>query len=237
VAAAFSSRTCSPLLELWLCTSKVCKSSILKSSRKIKRFLDLCTVFPQVAPRIHKPRLWHGRHGRSVEANRPNSALGTKRLCIRARKAVATAVYFNPAAQRTSTVPRHREVKKSHGNTHLHTAWRCPTRFAEKTHRATGRKRKSFLLTLILTMVKIMVICETFPSRSSKPSALGSSNRSTRPANPCALRRHGIPVAEVIPTGPDRKRKFVGDMVGTAEIVGDIVSPIINLDEIEAYRD
>jgi len=26
-------------------------------------------------------------------------------------------------------------------------------------------------------------------------------------------------------------------MVGTAEIVGDIVSPIIDLDEIEAYRD
>jgi hypothetical protein len=29
----------------------------------------------------------------------------------------------------------------------------------------------------------------------------------------------------------------VGDMVGTIEILGDIVSPIIDLDEIEAYRD
>ncbi len=44
-------------------------------------------------------------------------------------------------------------------------------------------------------------------------------------------------MAEVVPAGPERKRKFVGDMVGTAEIVGDIVSPIIDLDEIEAYRD
>jgi len=26
-------------------------------------------------------------------------------------------------------------------------------------------------------------------------------------------------------------------MIGTAEIVGDIVSPIIDLEEIEAYRD
>jgi antitoxin (DNA-binding transcriptional repressor) of toxin-antitoxin stability system len=51
------------------------------------------------------------------------------------------------------------------------------------------------------------------------------------------ITRHGIPVAEVIPAGPDRKRKFVGDMVGTGTIVGDIVSPVIDLDEIEAYHD
>jgi hypothetical protein len=33
------------------------------------------------------------------------------------------------------------------------------------------------------------------------------------------------------------KHKFLGDMVGTAEIVGDIVSPILDLDEIEVYRE
>jgi hypothetical protein len=44
-------------------------------------------------------------------------------------------------------------------------------------------------------------------------------------------------VAEVVPAGPDRKRKFLGDMVGTAEIIGDIVSPIIDLEDIEVYRD
>jgi prevent-host-death family protein len=54
---------------------------------------------------------------------------------------------------------------------------------------------------------------------------------------PLRITRHGRPVAEVVPAGPDRKRKFVGDMVGTAEIVGDIVSPIIDLEDIEAYRD
>ena len=51
------------------------------------------------------------------------------------------------------------------------------------------------------------------------------------------ITRHGVPVAEVIPAGPDRKRKFLGDMIGTAEIVGDIVSPVIDLEDIEAYRD
>jgi hypothetical protein len=35
----------------------------------------------------------------------------------------------------------------------------------------------------------------------------------------------------------DKKRRFLGDMIGTAEIVGDIVSPIIDLDEFEVYRD
>jgi hypothetical protein len=33
------------------------------------------------------------------------------------------------------------------------------------------------------------------------------------------------------------KREFLGDLVGTGEIVGDIVSPIIDLEEIEAYRE
>jgi antitoxin (DNA-binding transcriptional repressor) of toxin-antitoxin stability system len=50
------------------------------------------------------------------------------------------------------------------------------------------------------------------------------------------ITRHGRPVAEVIPAGPDRKRNFVGDMIGTAKIVGDIVSPVIDLDEFEVYR-
>jgi hypothetical protein len=44
-------------------------------------------------------------------------------------------------------------------------------------------------------------------------------------------------VAEVIPSGPDRKRKFLGDMLGSVEILGDIVSPVIDLEDIEAYRD
>ncbi|MGH9498010.1 MAG: type II toxin-antitoxin system Phd/YefM family antitoxin [Terriglobales bacterium] len=54
---------------------------------------------------------------------------------------------------------------------------------------------------------------------------------------PLRITRHGCPMAELIPADPDTKRKFLGTMVGTAKIVGDIVSPIIDLDEIEAYRD
>jgi prevent-host-death family protein len=54
-----------------------------------------------------------------------------------------------------------------------------------------------------------------------------------RTRQPLRITRRGRPVAEVIPAGPDRTRKFLGDMIGTAEIVGDIVSPAIEVEEIE----
>lgn len=53
---------------------------------------------------------------------------------------------------------------------------------------------------------------------------------------PLRITRHGRPVAELVPVGPERKGKFIGAMVGTGEIVGDIVSPIINLKNFEACR-
>ena len=70
-----------------------------------------------------------------------------------------------------------------------------------------------------------------------KAKCLGLIEQVHKTRQPLRITRHGRPVAEVIPAGPDRKRKFVGDMVGTGKIVGDIVSPVIDLDEIEAYRD
>jgi prevent-host-death family protein len=75
------------------------------------------------------------------------------------------------------------------------------------------------------------------PISKFKAKCLGLIEQVYKTRQPLRITRHGIPVAEVVPAGPDRKRKFVGDMVGTGTIVGDIVSPIIDLDEIEAYRD
>jgi len=70
-----------------------------------------------------------------------------------------------------------------------------------------------------------------------KAKCLALIERVNKTRQPLRITRHGRPVAEVIPAGPDRKRKFLGSMVGTGKIVGDIVSPIIDLDEIEVYRD
>lgn len=87
-----------------------------------------------------------------------------------------------------------------------------------------------------MTIDKIMVMIEVSISQF-KAKCLGLIEQVHQTRQPLRITRHGRPVAEVIPAGPDRKRKFLGDMVGTAEIVGDLVSPIIDLDEIEAYQD
>lgn len=91
-------------------------------------------------------------------------------------------------------------------------------------------------MTIIKTIDKIMVMNEVSISEF-KAKCLGLIAQVHKTRQPLRITRHGRPVAEVIPAGPDHKRKFLGDMVGTAEIVGDIVSPIIDLDEIEAYQD
>jgi antitoxin (DNA-binding transcriptional repressor) of toxin-antitoxin stability system len=54
---------------------------------------------------------------------------------------------------------------------------------------------------------------------------------------PLRIPRHRRPVAEIVPAGPDRRRQFVGDMVRTGKVVGDIISPAIALGEIEAYHE
>jgi prevent-host-death family protein len=91
-------------------------------------------------------------------------------------------------------------------------------------------------LTTFLTIDKILVMTDV-PISEFKAKCLGLIEQVHKTRQPLRITRHGRPLAEVIPAGPDRRRKFLGDMIGTAEIVGDIISPIIDLDEIEAYRD
>jgi prevent-host-death family protein len=91
-------------------------------------------------------------------------------------------------------------------------------------------------LTILLTIDKIMVMADVSISEF-KAKCLGLIEQVHKTRQPIRITRHGRPVAEVIPAGPDRTRNFVGDMVGTGKIVGDIVSPVIDLDDIEAYRD
>jgi prevent-host-death family protein len=93
-----------------------------------------------------------------------------------------------------------------------------------------------YTLTILLTIDKITVMNDV-PISEFKAKCLGLIERVHKTRQPLRITRHGRPVAEVIPAGPDRKRKFLGDMVGTGKIVGDIVSPVIDLEDIEAYRD
>lgn len=91
-------------------------------------------------------------------------------------------------------------------------------------------------MTTIMTIDKIMVMNDVSISEF-KAKCLGLIEQVHKTRQPLRITRHGRPVAEVIPAGPDRKRNFVGDMIGTAKIVGDIVAPVIDLDEFEVYRD
>jgi len=55
---------------------------------------------------------------------------------------------------------------------------------------------------------------------------------------PLRITRFGKPVAEVIPPSPAKQKgDWLGSMTGTMDIVGDIVSPVIDLNDIEALRD
>jgi hypothetical protein len=49
------------------------------------------------------------------------------------------------------------------------------------------------------------------------------------------ITRRGHPVAEITTCLPIRGQFVLGDMVGTAEIVGDIVSPVIDIDDISDW--
>lgn len=87
-----------------------------------------------------------------------------------------------------------------------------------------------------MTMDKIMVMKSVSVSEF-KAKCLGLIEQVDKTRQPLRITRHGRPVAELVPVGPNRKRKFLGRMVGTGKIVGDIISPIIDLNEFEAYRD
>ena len=91
-------------------------------------------------------------------------------------------------------------------------------------------------MTIFLTIDKIMVM-KSVSISEFKAKCLGLIEQVDKTRQPLRITRHGRPIAELIPAGPDRKRKFLGDMAGTVEILGDIVSPVIDLDEFEAYRD
>lgn len=81
------------------------------------------------------------------------------------------------------------------------------------------------------------MVMKSVPISEFKAKCLGLIEQVDKTRQPLRITRHGHPIAEVIPAGPDRKRKFLGDMAGTVEFLGDVISPVIDLEDFEAYRD
>jgi prevent-host-death family protein len=71
-----------------------------------------------------------------------------------------------------------------------------------------------------------------------KAKCLAILQRVEETKEPIRITRHGKPVAEVIPASQTVDRAaWIGSLKGKIKILGDIVSPVIDLDEIEALRD
>ena len=71
-----------------------------------------------------------------------------------------------------------------------------------------------------------------------KAKCLAILQRVEKTKEPIRITRHGKPVAEVIPAAQTVDRAaWIGSLKGKIKILGDIVSPVIDLNEIEALRD
>ncbi len=71
-----------------------------------------------------------------------------------------------------------------------------------------------------------------------KAKCLALLKRVRKTRKPIRVTRFGKPIAEVIPPRPAKPgTDWLGSMAQTFEITGDIVSPVIDWNDIEALRD
>ena len=71
-----------------------------------------------------------------------------------------------------------------------------------------------------------------------KAKCLSILSQVEKTKTPIRITRHGKPVADVVPTAPTVERAALfGSMRNSIQILGAIVSPVIDLDDIEALRD
>jgi prevent-host-death family protein len=71
-----------------------------------------------------------------------------------------------------------------------------------------------------------------------KAKCLGLLQRVQKTKTPIRITRFGKPIAEVVPPSPKPDRaNWLGSMAGTAETLGDIISPVIEESDWEALRD
>jgi prevent-host-death family protein len=79
---------------------------------------------------------------------------------------------------------------------------------------------------------------KTIAATKFKATCLGVIEEVSRTKRPVLITRYGKPVAQVIPPPAARVAKsWLGCMAGTAKIMGDIVGPVLELEEWEVFRD
>ena len=70
-----------------------------------------------------------------------------------------------------------------------------------------------------------------------KAKCLALLEQVNKTKTPLRVTRRGKAVADVVPPSPDsEERDWIGSLSGSLEIRGDIVSPVIEIQEIEALK-
>jgi prevent-host-death family protein len=78
---------------------------------------------------------------------------------------------------------------------------------------------------------------ETIAVSKFKATCLSVLQRVQKTRKPILITRFGKPIAEVIPPPPPRgKAHWFGSMVGTGEILGDIIAPASPIEEWDVFR-
>jgi len=70
-----------------------------------------------------------------------------------------------------------------------------------------------------------------------KAKCLSLLEEVSKTKTPLRVTRRGKAIADVIPTSAEaEERSWIGSMAGSIDIVGDIVSPVIDMEAIEALK-
>jgi prevent-host-death family protein len=70
-----------------------------------------------------------------------------------------------------------------------------------------------------------------------KAKCLSLLQEVSKTKTPLRVTRRGKAIADVIPAlSEDDERSWIGSLAGSVEIVGDVVSPIIDMETIEALK-
>ena len=70
-----------------------------------------------------------------------------------------------------------------------------------------------------------------------KAQCLSLLEEVSKTRTPLRVTRRGKAIADVIPTSTeDDERSWIGSMSGSVDILGDVVSPVIDMEDIEALK-
>jgi prevent-host-death family protein len=75
----------------------------------------------------------------------------------------------------------------------------------------------------------------TIPAGRFKSECLGLMDEVQATCEPVIITKHGKPVAKLVPVDPDSDDIF-GFLAGKGRIVGDVMSPVIEMDDWDRLR-